>query len=148
MAELVRRSGVPAETWLRRLFDTVLTPLIHVLYTYGITFNPHGQNMLVGFDATDVPVRLYLKDFVDDVNVTHTPFPERGPDPDGHDHLLPRKHTADIKQHIVDAVLVGHFRYLAPLCAEQLGVGEVRFWELVRDTVTCLLYTSPSPRDS
>lgn len=136
VAELVGRSGVPAETWLRRLFDTVLTPLIHVLYTYGITFNPHGQNMLVGFDATDVPVRLYLKDFVDDVNVTHTPFPERGPDPDGHDHLLPRKHTADIKQHIVDAVLVGHFRYLAPLCAEQLGVGEVRFWELVRETVT------------
>lgn len=136
VAELARRSGLAAETWLRRFFDTVLTPVIHVLYTYGITFNPHGQNMLIGFDASDVPVRLYLKDFVDDVNVTHDPFPERGPDPDGYDHLLPRKHASMIKQHVVDAILVGHFRYLAPLCADQLGVGEVRFWELVRATIT------------
>lgn len=136
VAELARRSGLPAETWLTRLFDTVLTPVLHVLYTYGITFNPHGQNTLIGFDAADVPVRLYLKDFVDDVCVSHTPVPERGPEPDGHDHLLPRKHPSVIKQHVIDQVFVGHFRYLAPLCADQLGVAEVRFWELVRAAIT------------
>lgn len=135
VAELARASGLPPERWLRALFHTVLTPVLHVLYTYGITFNPHGQNTLIGYDENDVPRRLFLKDFVDDVSVSHTPVPERGPEPDGHDHVLPRKNPVVIRQHVVDQLLVGHFRYLAPLCEEQLGVPEETFWRLVRETV-------------
>lgn len=135
VAELVRSSGLDPEVWLRRLFDTLLAPIMHVLYRYGVTFNPHGQNTLIGYDENDVPVRLYLKDFVDDVCVSFTDVPERGPEPDGHDHVLPRKHPSIIKQHVVDQVFVGHFRYLAPLCAEQLGVPEKTFWRLVRRTI-------------
>ncbi|MER7624566.1 IucA/IucC family siderophore biosynthesis protein [Streptomyces sp. NPDC126503] len=135
VAELVRSSGLDPELWLRRLFDTLLAPILHVLYRYGVTFNPHGQNTLIGYDENDVPVRLYLKDFVDDVCVSFTDVPERGPEPDGHDHVLPRKHPSIIKQHVVDQVFVGHFRYLAPLCAEQLGVPEKTFWRLVRRTI-------------
>lgn len=134
VAELVRASGLPATDWLRRLFTTLLDPIMRVLYGYGVTFNPHGQNTLIGFDA-DVPGRLYLKDFVDDVCVSFTDVPERGPEPDGHDHVLPRKHPSVIRQHVVDQVFVGHFRYLAPLCAEQLGVPEQTFWRLVRETI-------------
>ncbi|GAA3903094.1 IucA/IucC family siderophore biosynthesis protein [Streptomyces gulbargensis] len=135
VAELVRSSGLDPELWFRRLFDTLLAPILHVLYRYGVTFNPHGQNTLIGYDENDVPVRLYLKDFVDDVCVSFTDVPERGPEPDGHDHVLPRKHPSIIKQHVVDQVFVGHFRYLAPLCAEQLGVPEKTFWRLVRRTI-------------
>ncbi|MGK5627741.1 IucA/IucC family protein [Streptomyces sp. URMC 123] len=135
-AELARASGLPAEEWLSRLFETVLTPVLHVLYTYGITFNPHGQNTLIGYDENDVPRRLFLKDFVDDVSVSHTPVPERGPEPDGYDHVLPRKHPVVIRQHVVDQLLIGHFRYLAPLVAEQLGVAEETFWKLARKAVT------------
>ncbi|WMX48339.1 IucA/IucC family protein [Streptomyces roseicoloratus] len=135
VAELVRASGLDPQEWLRRLFDTLLVPIMHVLYRYGVTFNPHGQNTLIGYDADDVPVRLFLKDFVDDVCVSFTDVPERGPEPDGHDHVLPRKHPSIIKQHVVDQVFVGHFRYLAPLCAEQLGVPERTFWRLVRQTI-------------
>ena len=135
VAELVRASGLPAEQWLRQLFETLLHPIMHVLYRYGVTFNPHGQNTLLGYDANDVPRRLFLKDFVDDVCVSFTPVPERGPEPDGHHHVLPRKHPSVIRQHVVDQVFVGHFRYLAPLCADQLGVPQPRFWQLVRQTV-------------
>ncbi|GAU67082.1 putative siderophore biosynthesis protein [Streptomyces sp. NBRC 110611] len=135
VAELVRASGLDAPEWLRRLFDTLLVPLLHVLYRYGVTFNPHGQNTLIGYDENDIPVRLYLKDFVDDVCVSFTDVPERGPEPDGHDHVLPRKHPSIIRQHVMDQVFVGHFRYLAPLCAEQLGVPETTFWHLVRQTI-------------
>ncbi|MEE1756649.1 IucA/IucC family protein [Streptomyces sp. SP18CS02] len=134
-AELARASGLPAEEWLTRLFETVLHPVLHVMYTYGITFNPHGQNTLIGYDGDDVPRRLFLKDFVDDVSVSHTPVPERGPEPDGYDHVLPRKNPVVIRQHVVDQLLLGHFRYLAPLVAEQLGVPEERFWRLVRGAV-------------
>jgi siderophore synthetase component len=69
--------------------------------------------------------------------------PERGPEPDGHDHVLPRKAPVIIRQHVVDQVLVGHFRYLAPLVAAQLGVPEERFWHLVRGTVLAHRERSP-----
>ncbi|MEU6114405.1 IucA/IucC family siderophore biosynthesis protein [Streptomyces sp. NPDC047117] len=135
VAELVRSSGLAPQEWLRKMFDTLLVPIMHVLYRYGVTFNPHGQNTLIGYDENDVPTRLYLKDFVDDVCVSFTDVPERGPEPDGHDHVLPRKHPSVIRQHVVDQVFVGHFRYLAPLCADQLGVPEKTFWRLVRQTI-------------
>ena len=135
VAALVRSSPLAPENWLRRMFDVLLTPLLHVIYTYGITFNPHGQNTLLIFDEHDVPQRLILKDLVDDVCVSHHPMPERGIEPDSHEHLLPRKDPLIIRQHLVDQVFVGHFRYLAPLVADQLGVAEPRFWQLVRETV-------------
>ncbi|WP_063784108.1 IucA/IucC family protein [Streptomyces sp. SBT349] len=135
VAALVRSSGLPAEEWLGRLFSTLLDPLLHVLYRYGVTFNPHGQNTLLGYDGRDVPVRLYLKDFVDDVCVSFDDVPERGPEPDSHGHILPRKHPSVIRQHVMDQVFVGHFRYLAPLCAEHLGVPEATFWGMARDTI-------------
>jgi siderophore synthetase component len=143
VAELVRASGLSAEEWLQRLFATVLDPLLHVLYRYGLTFNPHGQNTLIGFGEDEVPRRLFLKDFIDDVCVSHDDVPERGPEPDGHDHVLPRKAPVIIRQHVVDQVLVGHFRYLAPLVAAQLGVPEERFWHLVRGTVLAHRERSP-----
>ncbi|MGH8793879.1 MAG: IucA/IucC family protein [Stackebrandtia sp.] len=134
-AELVRASGLSAEVWFAQLCRTLLTPVLHVLYRYGITFNPHGQNTLLGYDGDERPVRLYLKDFVDDVCVSHDPLPERGPEPDGHDHVLPRKHPSVIRQHVMDQIFVGHFRYLAPLLAEQVGLPESRFWRIARDVI-------------
>jgi len=135
VAELVRSSGLAPREWLVELCRTVLDPVLHVLYRYGVTFNPHGQNTLIGFDAHDVPRRLFLKDFVDDVCVSFTDVPERGPEPDGHDHVLPRKHPSVIRQHVVDQIFVGHFRYLAPLMEEQLGLPETEFWRVVREAV-------------
>ncbi|MDI3404338.1 IucA/IucC family protein [Streptomyces cavernicola] len=146
-AQLARASGLSAEDWLRKLFETVLHPVLHVMYTYGITFNPHGQNTLIGYDENDVPRRLFLKDFVDDVSVTHTPVPERGPEPDGYDHVLPRKNPVVIRQHVVDQLLLGHFRYLAPLAAEQLGVEDAKFWQLVRDAVVAYHKQFPEKAD-
>ncbi|MFM9370282.1 IucA/IucC family protein [Streptomyces sp. Da 82-17] len=146
-AHLARSSGLSAEDWLRKLFETVLHPVLHVMYTYGITFNPHGQNTLIGYDENDVPRRLFLKDFVDDVSVTHTPVPERGPEPDGYDHVLPRKNPIVIRQHVVDQLLLGHFRYLAPIAAEQLGVEDATFWQLVRDAVLAYHKQFPEKAD-
>ncbi|NJQ07772.1 IucA/IucC family protein [Streptomyces lonarensis] len=147
VAELVRASGVEPLAWLRRLFDTLLHPVLHVLHRYGLTFNPHGQNTLIGFDENDLPTRLYLKDFVDDVCVSFTDTPERGPEPDGHDHVLPRKHPSVIRQHVMDQIFVGHFRYLAPLCADQLGVPEQEFWRAVRETVLASRRRTPELAD-
>lgn len=75
-AELVARSGLTPTAWLTRLFTALLPPLLHFLYRYGTVFSPHGENAIVVFDENDVPVRLAIKDFVDDVNVSARPLPE------------------------------------------------------------------------
>ncbi|MFJ6570571.1 IucA/IucC family protein [Streptomyces sp. NPDC091292] len=131
-AELVDRSGLEPQTWLRHLFAAVLPPLLHFLYRYGTVFSPHGENAVVVFDERDVPVRLAVKDFVDDVNVSSEPLPEHATMPDDVREVLLTEPPSFLTQFIHSGLFVGVFRYLAPLCEQQLGVPEDAFWSLVR----------------
>ena len=143
VSELVQRSGLDAETWLRRLFGALLPPLLHFLYQYGLVFSPHGENAIVVFDDADVPTRLAVKDFVDDVNVASAPLPELEDMPEELAEVLLREDPQFLCQFIQSGLFVGHFRYLAPLVEEHLGVPQDRFWNLVRDEVTT--YQSENP---
>lgn len=131
-AELVRRSGLPPAVWLRHLFTALLPPLLHFLYRYGTVFSPHGENAIVVFDDHDVPVRLAIKDFVDDVNVSARTLPELDTMPDDVRAVLLTEEPAFLTQFIHSGLFVGVFRYLAPLCEDQMGVPESEFWSLVR----------------
>lgn len=132
VAELVARSGLAPAVWLRRLFAALLPPLLHFLYRYGTVFSPHGENAIVVFDDQDVPVRLAVKDFVDDVNVSATPLPEHDSMPADVRDVLLTEPPDFLTQFIHSGLFVGVFRYLAPLCEEQLGVREGDFWSAVR----------------
>ncbi|MEV0120324.1 IucA/IucC family siderophore biosynthesis protein [Streptomyces sp. NPDC050703] len=132
VAELVERSGLTPEVWLRRLFAALLPPLLHFLYRYGTVFSPHGENAIVVFDDKDVPVRLAVKDFVDDVNVSSVPLPEQDSMPADVREVLLTEPPEFLTQFIHSGLFVGVFRYLAPLCEEQLGVSEAAFWHAVR----------------
>ncbi|MFB8347628.1 IucA/IucC family protein [Streptomyces niveus] len=131
-AELVERSGLPAEVWLRRLFAALLPPLLRFLYRYGTVFSPHGENAVVVFDERDVPVRLAIKDFVDDVNISARPLPEHEGMPQEVRDTLLTEEPSFLTQFIHSGLFVGVFRFLAPLCQEQLDVPERTFWSLVR----------------
>ncbi|WP_338673342.1 IucA/IucC family protein [Streptomyces sp. SCSIO 30461] len=131
-AELVERSTLAPAVWLRRLFAALLPPLLRYLYRYGTVFSPHGENAIVVFDAHDVPVRLAIKDFVDDVNVSAEPLPEHRSMPDEVRAVLLTETPEFLTQFIHSGLFVGVFRFLAPLCEEQLGVPETEFWALVR----------------
>ncbi|MGW7291680.1 IucA/IucC family protein [Streptomyces xiamenensis] len=131
-AELVGRSGIPADVWLKRLFAALLPPLLHFLYRYGTVFSPHGENAIVVFDEHEVPVRLAVKDFVDDVNLSAEPLPEFDGIPHEVREVLLTEPADFLPQFIHSGLFVGVFRYLAPLCEEQLGVSEDDFWSLVR----------------
>ncbi|WP_405801721.1 IucA/IucC family protein [Streptomyces sp. NBC_01506] len=131
-AELVERSGLPAEVWLRRLFAALLPPLLRFLYRYGTVFSPHGENAVVVFDEKDVPVRLAIKDFVDDVNISARPLPELAAMPQEVRDTLLTEDPSFLTQFIHSGLFVGVFRFLAPLCQEQLDVPERTFWSLVR----------------
>ncbi|MGW7073749.1 IucA/IucC family protein [Streptomyces sp. NPDC054866] len=132
VAELVERSGLAPEAWLRRLFGALLPPLLQFLYRYGTVFSPHGENAIVVFDDKDVPVRLAVKDFVDDINVSAEALPEHASMPDDVRDVLLTERPDFLTQFIHSGLFVGVFRYLAPLCHEQLGVPESAFWSLVR----------------
>ncbi|MFF2064555.1 IucA/IucC family protein [Streptomyces sp. NPDC058200] len=131
-AELVARSGLAPAVWLQRLFSALLPPLLHFLYRYGTVFSPHGENAIVVFDDRDVPVRLAIKDFVDDVNISAQPLPEHDAMPSDVKDVLLKEEPAFLTQFIHSGLFVGVFRFLAPLCQEQLGVPEEEFWSLVR----------------
>jgi siderophore synthetase component len=135
VSEYVRRAGGDAEAWLAALLRALLRPLLHVLYTYGITVNPHGENVLIVTGPDGMPARAVIKDLVDDVNVSVEPVPQRGPEPDSHDRVLPRKPWPVLRQYLVDALLVGVFRPLADLLAEHHGIGPERFWGRVRGEI-------------
>ncbi|QNE74412.1 IucA/IucC family siderophore biosynthesis protein [Streptomyces finlayi] len=132
VAELVTRSGLAPTVWLTRLFGALLPPLLHFLYRYGTVFSPHGENAIVVFDDQDVPVRLAIKDFVDDVNISARPLPEHDSMPDAVRRILLTESPTFLTQFIHSGLFVGVFRYLSPLCEEQLGVPEDEFWSLVR----------------
>ncbi|MET7369707.1 IucA/IucC family siderophore biosynthesis protein [Streptomyces sp. NPDC005566] len=131
-AELVARSGLTPAAWLTRLFAALLPPLLHFLYRYGTVFSPHGENAIVVFDENDVPVRLAIKDFVDDVNVSAQPLPEQDPMPQEVRSILLTEDASFLTQFIHSGLFVGVFRYLSPVCEEQLDVPESEFWSLVR----------------
>ncbi|MFD7323404.1 IucA/IucC family protein [Streptomyces sp. NPDC059875] len=132
VAELVERSGLAPTVWLQHLFAALLPPLLHFLYQYGTVFSPHGENAIVVYDDQDVPVRLAIKDFVDDVNISARPLPEHDAMPDDVRAVLLTEEPDFLTQFIHSGLFVGVFRYLAPLCEEQLAVPEADFWALVR----------------
>ncbi|MFJ8669573.1 IucA/IucC family protein [Streptomyces sp. NPDC093600] len=132
VAELVERSGLAPAVWLQHLFRALLPPLLRFLYRYGTVFSPHGENAIVVYDDRDVPVRLAIKDFVDDVNISARPLPEHDTMPDDVRAVLLTEEPAFLTQFIHSGLFVGVFRYLAPLCEEQLGLPEKDFWALVR----------------
>ncbi|MFC9342959.1 IucA/IucC family protein [Streptomyces sp. NPDC057020] len=132
VAELVERSGLAPAVWLQHLFAALLPPLLHFLYRYGTVFSPHGENAIVVYDGEDVPVRLAIKDFVDDVNISAQPLPEHDTLPDDVRAVLLTEEPDFLVQFIHSGLFVGVFRYLAPLCEEQLDVPEADFWSLVR----------------
>ena len=134
-AELVERSGLTPQVWLRHLFAALLPPLLHFLYRYGTVFTPHGENAIVVFDENDVPVRLAVKDFVDDINVSAEQLPELRAMPAEVRDVLLTEPPEFLTQFIHSGLFVGVLRYLAPLCERQLGVTEDDFWALVRDTI-------------
>lgn len=135
VTELVRRSGRSAHDWLECFLAALLPGLLHWLYRYGVAFCPHGENTVVVYDATDTPVGIALKDFSEDVNLLPEDRPEYADlSPLAHRVLL-RWPARELAHSLLSAVFVGHFRFLAPLLEEQLGVVERDFWARVRAEV-------------
>lgn len=125
---LIGRSGLDADAWVRRLHEVTLPPLLHVLYRFGATFSPHAQNCLVVL-RDDVPVRLVVKDFVDDAMISSDPLPELdGMPADVRAALGDGIEAALLAQWIQSGLLVCVHRYLAEILEQRMGYPERAFW--------------------
>lgn len=135
VADLIARSGVSAEVWIGELLAVLLRPLLHLIHHYGITVNPHGENVLVICGPEGVPARAVLKDLVDDVNVSTESVVARGIEPDSHHRVLPRKPWHVLRQYLVDALLLGVLGPLTDLLDDAGLVEPARLWGRVRGEV-------------
>lgn len=135
-AALIRRSGLTPDEWVTRLHRVSLPPLLHVLYRFGAAFSPHAQNCMVVL-RDDVPVRLVVKDFVDDAMITSDPVPELGEIPpqvraalgDGVEAMV-------LSQWIQAGLFVCVHRYLTEILEDDLGYPERRFWAAAERVVS------------
>jgi aerobactin synthase len=133
VAELVRRSGLDAVTWLRAYLTALLPPLLHYLYRYGVSFTPHGENVVLISDHTERPVRIALKDFGSDVEILPDDLPEYDLLPPQVLAKLHRWPATDLAHSILSAICAGHFRFFTDIVERHLGVAEDTFWRLVRE---------------
>lgn len=143
VAALIQRSGASATAWVGDLLAALLRPLLHLLHHYGITVNPHGENLAVICGPEGMPARIVVKDLVDDVNVSTEPIAARGIEPDSHQRVLPRKPWPVLRQYLVDALFLGVLAPLGDLLedAELLAADEL--WSMARGEIE--LYGSTFP---
>ena len=134
VSQLVARSGFSLDAWLERLFDTILPPLLHYLYRYGVVFSPHGENTILVL-KNFVPHRLAMKDFVDDVNISHHPLPELESLPQELKAVMLTEPPEGLCQFIFAGLFICHHRYLSDLLETHHNYPERTFWQQVRDRI-------------
>ncbi|WP_254538312.1 IucA/IucC family protein [Halomarina litorea] len=134
LSRLVERSRLTLDEWLAEFFDTLLPPLLHFLYRYGTVFSPHGQNTILVVED-GIPVRLAVKDFVDDVNVSDRPLPELESLPDEMHDVLRKEPPEGLCQFVFCGLFVCVLRYVADVLETHEGYAEERFWTHARETI-------------
>ncbi|WP_406629496.1 IucA/IucC family protein [Amycolatopsis sp. WGS_07] len=135
LTRLITQSGEGAEAWLSRLFDLLLTPLLHWLLQYGVGFCPHGQNLVLVVDANGSPLRVAIKDFAQGVDLLDEELPCYADlPPDAAADML-RWPAHLLAQSLFSSVFSGQLRFWAELLLDDLDLARGDFWALVREVV-------------
>ncbi|WP_058992467.1 IucA/IucC family siderophore biosynthesis protein [Haloarcula sp. CBA1127] len=142
VSQLADQAGLDLGAWLDEFLGTLLDPLLHYLYKYGLVFMPHGTNVILIHDD-GYPTRIAVKDFVDEVAISDHDFPEltamlpndlRDDDRYKH-HILHQARPESLCHRIVGTLFVGVFRYMADLLARHHNYSEQRFWQQIRAAI-------------
>ncbi|MEU0096829.1 IucA/IucC family protein [Kribbella sp. NPDC006257] len=133
-----------ASTWVGDLLSALMRPLLHLMHHYGITVNPHGENLAVICGPDGRPARIVVKDLVDDINVSTDPIPARGIEPDSHHRVLPRKPWHILRQYLVDALFLGVLGPLDAILTDASLLPPGHLWSQLRGEIE--LYTETFPQ--
>lgn len=130
VAELVDRSGLTPAAWVDELCAALLPGLLEHLVRHAVAFCPHGENTVVVYDSRDVPRRALIKDLAEDVTLLpDRDYPGLPPEADA---VLVRWPAPEMAHSLLSALFAGHFRFLAPLLSDHLGLPRAVFWRTVR----------------
>ncbi|WP_019856319.1 IucA/IucC family protein [Actinopolyspora mortivallis] len=130
VAELIGRSGLAAEEWLRRYLEAYLRPLLHLFYAHDLVAMPHGENIILVLDE-GVPTRVLLKDIAEEIAVLDA------------DRQLPaeiERIRSVVPEHLRELSLLTDvfdcfFRFLCSILSTEGLLGEEDFWRVVAECV-------------
>lgn len=126
---LIRRSGMPALTWLRSYLRAYLVPLMHCFYAHDLVFMPHCENLILVLEQHRV-TRVFMKDIAEESAILDK------------DAILPNavaRLAVDVPEDykllglFID-VFDGVFRHLNHLLVEHGVCSEGEFWQLIAAT--------------
>lgn len=129
VTELVRRSGISAQDWIRAYLQRYLVPLLHLLDSYAVAFMPHTENLVMVLKE-HVPAGMFMKDIGEEVAVLTDAKVPQGLDRIVHP-LPPEKRALSIFTDVYDGV----FRHLAAILDTDGVLPAREFWSLVAESV-------------
>lgn len=132
VGELVKRSGLTIEDWLQAYLQAYLKPLLQIYYQHSLCVTPHGENIILVL-KDDVPVRIVIKDFVDDIVLTEE-AKEKLPK-DLAEGMIASSNKDNIPLFILLGVFDAFFRYLSNVLHSYAGYPETEFWQQVCDVI-------------
>jgi siderophore synthetase component len=132
VGELVRRSGLGMEAWLQAYLQAYLKPLLQIYYQHSLCVTPHGENIILVLQD-DVPVRIIIKDFVDDIVLTEE-AKEKLPK-DLAEGMIASSNKDNVPLFILLGVFDAFFRYLSNVLHTYAGYEEPDFWQQVHDVI-------------
>jgi len=131
-------------TWLHRLLEASVLPLIHLLYAHGVAMESHAQNMILIL-RDGMPERVALKDFHDGIRYSPTvaqPFgyPQVEYPPANHPRLnrnsfIEKEDPVEIKDFLHDAFFFINLSELALFLEKHYELPEQEFWEMVAGVI-------------
>lgn len=137
--DLIQKSGLPVQEWIRRYTQTVIVPLYHLQLKYGIGLVAHGQNIVLELENFK-PAGLILKDFQGDLRLTDT------------SKALKQKLTRLPAHYLIHDLITGHFvtflRYLSGGLEDAGLLSEREFYRVMSEEITLYLQQESQLRDS
>lgn len=128
VGELVKRSGLTMSAWLQTYLQAYLKPLLQIYYQHSLCVTPHGENIILVLQ-NDVPVRIIIKDFVDDIVLTEE-AKEKLPK-DLAEGMIASSNKDNVPLFILLGVFDAFFRYLGNVLHTYDGYHEAAFWQQV-----------------
>lgn len=127
ISELIQRSGVSTQEWLRLYAQHVILPLFHLQVKHGIGLVAHGQNIVLELNNF-LPQGLILKDFQGDLRLTEK------------SQALKQNLTRLPAHYLIHDLVTGHFvtflRYLSGLLEDTQTLQEKEFYSTLHREIS------------
>ena len=132
VAEMAKRSGLTMDAWLQAYLQAYLKPLLQIYYQHSLCVTPHGENIILVL-KNDVPVRIIIKDFVDDIVLTEE-AKEKLPK-ELAEGMIASSNKDNVPLFILLGVFDAFFRYLSNVLHTYASYNEQLFWQQVYDVI-------------